>query len=129
MRVAKQTSGTRPEHDVLQTRSVGEVTRARETLLTHSAFPACDLERRDDALAFRQSSNLGADLVDDSAELVSENVASLHLNDGAVEEMEVRAADGAPGDLENNVARLYDFGFVCLAWGSYMSIVEQTTDL
>ena len=40
-----------------------------------------------------------------------EDVAFLQLNDGAVEEMEVTAADGGAGDFEDDVLGFDDFGF------------------
>lgn len=39
---------------------------------------------------------------------MTEDVALLHLNDRAVEEMQVAAADGAAGDLQDDIAVLDD---------------------
>jgi hypothetical protein len=41
--------------------------------------------------------------------LVAENIAALHGRLVAVEEMKVRAADGAGSDLDDRIARVLDF--------------------
>jgi len=42
---------------------------------------------------------------------VSENVTLLELNDGAMVQVQVAAADGAAGDLEDDIAVFEDLGF------------------
>ena len=48
----------------------------------------------------------GAALVYDTTELVSENVALLHLHDSAVKQVQVRTADCGTSDLDDNVTIL-----------------------
>ena len=48
------------------------------------------------------------DLHDLAHELVAEDVAALHGGHEAVVEMQVGAADGAGGDLDDGVARMLD---------------------
>lgn len=80
------------------------------------AIPARDLEARDVALPglHPRGGDAGADLVGYAAELVSQDVALGELEDGGVEEVEVRAADGGSGYLEDDVAGLDDLGLWCV---------------
>lgn len=49
--------------------------------------------------------------MDLTAELVAEDVTFLELDDGAVEEVQVAAADGGAGDFEDDVARFDEAWF------------------
>ena len=49
-----------------------------------------------------------ADLDDLAHELMAEDVAALHRRDEAVEQVQVGAADGGEGDLDDRVARIQD---------------------
>ena len=54
--------------------------------------------------------------VDFAAEFVAKDIAFLELDDGAVVEMEVGAADGGAGDLEDYVTIFEDFRLRALDW-------------
>ena len=80
-------------------------------------LPVCEtnlatgnLERGDVSFALLDVLDPGANLVNDTTELVAQDVVDLHLHNGAVVEVKVAAADGATGDLEDHVARLQDLG-------------------
>jgi len=81
-----------------------------QLLLAVHAITTCDLETGNNSVAYIQVGNLGTLLFDSSAELVAEDVAAFHLNDGAMEEMEIGTTDRAASDFENDIAVLYDDG-------------------
>ena len=92
---------------------------------------AGDLERHDISLSHLDALDRGAHLVDDAAELVSQDIAIVHLHNGAykvsapfqlcylqrpcpklsrtMEEMQVTPADRRAGHLEDDVAVFDDF--------------------
>jgi hypothetical protein len=73
-------------------------------LLAEEAAAARDRKRHDDAVAHLQLRVLVADLDDLAHEFVSENIASLHRRNVAVEQMEIRSADGGRCDPHDRVA-------------------------
>ncbi len=73
---------------------------------------AGDVEGDDDAVALRQLRHLGADLHDLAHEFVADDVAVLHHRHEAVVDVEVGAADGGGGDLEDRIARMFDLRVV-----------------
>lgn len=58
--------------------------------------------------------DLAANLIYDTAELVTENVTLLELNNSAVKQMQVRTADCGSGNLDNDIAGLHDLGLRAL---------------
>jgi hypothetical protein len=86
-------------------------TLRRLLLLAVIALATRNLETRYHPVALLQVLDARAHLVDNSAELVSEDVALLELDDGAMVQVQVAAADGAAGDLEDHVAVFEDLGF------------------
>jgi hypothetical protein len=86
-------------------------TLRRLLLLAVVALATRNLETGHHPVAFFQVLDARSHLVYDSAELVSENVALLELNDGAMVQVQVAAADGAAGDLEDDIAVFEDLGF------------------
>jgi hypothetical protein len=57
-----------------------------------------------------QSCDSAADVVYNTAELVSENIALLKLDNGAVKQMQIRTANCGSGDLDNDIAGLENGG-------------------
>ena len=59
--------------------------------------------------------------IDFAAEFVAKDIAFLELDDGAVVEMEVGAADGGAGDLEDYVTIFEDFRLRAFDWRQAVS--------
>jgi hypothetical protein len=87
---------------------VGAITERAQLLLAVRALAASDLERRNDTLTELEVGDIGAKAVDDAHELVAKDVALLEAHDLAMVEVKIGAADGATGDLEDNIVRLGD---------------------
>lgn len=51
---------------------------------------------------------------DDTAELVTKDIALLELKDDAVQEMHVAATHSRARNLDNGIGGINDFGLVCL---------------
>ena len=111
VRVSEHARGPAAVHGVLDGVAVGALALRRQLLLAVETLAASDLETGDDAVALLQVLDTGAHLVYDTAELVAQDVALLQLDDGAMVEVQVAAADGAAGDLEDHVAVFEDLGF------------------
>lgn len=77
-----------------------------------------NLERSNVALPGLALGDLGTNLIHDAAELVTQYVVLVHLDHAAVQEMEIRAADGAACDLEDDILGLDDFGPGHVRWKS-----------
>lgn len=101
-------------HGPLSRIGVRLLTLRRELLFAEEAVAAGNLEGRDITLADLDSRDGRPDLVDDAAEFMAQDVAFGELDDGAVQEMQVGAADGAAGDFEDDVAVFDDLGFGCV---------------
>jgi hypothetical protein len=86
-------------------------TLRRLLLLAVVALSARNLETGHHSVALLEVLDARSHLVYDSAELVSEDVALLELDDGAMVQVQVAAADGAAGDLEDDIAVFEDLGF------------------
>ena len=108
--VAKDAGGAAAVHGLGLGVGVGDLALGRELVLAEEAVAAGNLERNDIALADLDLLDAGADLIDNTAELVAEDVALVHLHDGTVVEMEVRAADGGAGDLEDDIVWFDNLG-------------------
>jgi hypothetical protein len=104
MRVAKHTSGTSTVHGTLSGVGVCLLTLGRELLFTEEAVTASNLERSDVAPSDIDARDASADLVNNTAELVAQDVTLGELNDCSMEEMQVRTADGAACDSEDDIA-------------------------
>jgi hypothetical protein len=89
MRVTKHTRGTSTVHGALSSVGVCLFALRRELLLAEEAVAASNLERSDVAPSDLDALDASADLVDDTAELVTQNVTLGELDDCAVEEMHV----------------------------------------
>ncbi|KAI6749979.1 hypothetical protein HG531_007244 [Fusarium graminearum] len=68
------------------------------------AVAASNLERSNVASADINACNTSTDLINDTAELVAQDVTLGELDDCAVEEMQVGTADGAACDSEDDIA-------------------------
>lgn len=93
--------------------------RRGQFLLAIAALAARDAEAVDDTVARRELGHGRADGLDDAAELVAEDVPLLCLDDHAVHEVHVAAADGGAGYLDDYVVAVDDFGLgdVDCCWG------------
>lgn len=69
---------------------------------------ASDLETSDHTVTGLDVLDCGTDRVHHTAELVAQDVALVHFDHRAVEEMQIGAADSATGDLEDDVA-VFDY--------------------
>jgi hypothetical protein len=58
--------------------------------------------------------NLRANLINHTTKLVPQNIALLQLDHCTVQQVEIRAADSAAGDLEDNITRLDNLGLGAL---------------
>jgi len=75
---------------------------------------ASNLEGCDNTVTLLDVLDTRTERVYDTAELVAEDVALLHLDDRAVKKMQVGTADSATGDLENNIAVFYNLWLWCV---------------
>lgn len=116
MTVAEHARRAAAIHGILDRVGVGALALGRLLPLAVLTGPACDLEGGHDALTGFQGLDFRPDRVDPAAEFMAEDVAFLHLDDGAVEEMEVGAADGGAGDFEDDILRFDDSGLGDLDW-------------
>lgn len=108
--VAKDASSAAAVHGLGLRVGVGDLALAGELVLAEEAVAAGNLEGNNVALADLGLLDLWTDLLDNTAELVAEDVALVHLHDGTVEEVKVRAADGGAGDLEDDIGGLDNLG-------------------
>lgn len=97
-------------HGVFHLVRIRPLALTAELLFTVHAVTTSNLETGNDPVPDIQVCDFRALLLDSAAELVAEDVAAFHLDDGTVEEMEVGAADGAAGDFEDNIAVFDDDG-------------------
>ena len=82
----------------------------KEALLAEEALAAGDRERHHDAVADFELLVFGADLDHLAHGLMAEDVALFHRGHDAVEQMQVRAADGAGRHLDDGIASVLDLG-------------------
>lgn len=108
--IAKHAGRAPPVHGLGRRVGVGLLALRRQLLLAKEAVAAGNLERGDVAAAGLDTAHTGPDAVDNAAELVAEYVALGQLDDGAVQEMQVGAADCAARDFKDDVAVLDDLG-------------------
>lgn len=87
--VAKHARRTTTVHSTLSSIGVSLLTLRRKLLLAEEAITTSNLERSDVSLANFNTGDSCADLVDDTAELVAQDVAFAELDDCAMEEMQV----------------------------------------
>ena len=78
-------------------------------MLAEVALSAGDGEGYDDPVAHLELFDAGTDLDDLAHELVSQDVALLHRRDVAVQQVQVRAADGGRRDPDDGVLRVQQF--------------------
>lgn len=111
MRITKHTSGPATVHGVLDCVGVGALALGGLLLLAVVAISTRNLEACNHSVALLQVLDAWSHFVHNAAELVAEDVALLKLNDRAMVEVKVAAADGAAGDLQNHVAVFEQLGF------------------
>ena len=82
----------------------------KKTFLAEEAFSAGDRKGNYDAVAHLELVVFGTDLDNFAHGLVAEDVALFHRGHDAIEQMQIRAADGAGGDLDDGVSTVLDLG-------------------
>jgi hypothetical protein len=112
MRVTEHSSSLRAVHGPLHCVGVCALALRRQLLLAEETVSASDLERGNVAAADFDGIGIHGrpDLIDDAAELVAENVALGHLDYGAVEQVEVGAADSAASNTKNYITVFDNLG-------------------
>ena len=103
-RVAEE-AGALALRDVLGGLALGE-----EATLAHPAAAARDVEGHDDAIAGLEGRDVGAHLLDDAHELVTQHVTGLQVGSERPVEVQVGAADRGGGDADDGVGGLLDDG-------------------
>lgn len=127
VRVSKHARGPAAVHGVLDSVAVGALALRRQLLLAVEALAAGNLETGDDAVTLFQVLDAGSHLVYDTAELVAQDVALLELDDSAMVEVQVAAADGAASDLEDDIAVFENLGFRAVDWWKlWLALIKVT---
>jgi len=98
---------------------VSAIAGGEQTLAAEPAVATADRERHHNPVADPEVGNLGAECHDLAHVLVTEDVARLHRRLVAVEQVEVRPADRAGGDLDDRIARMLDLR---VGYGVYSDI-------
>ena len=89
--------------------------------VTIETIPASNDRHDDDSIPLLQITHLRPDVLDDADGLVAHDVALLHaLVDGALVHVQVGAADGAVGDVDDGVVGGGDGGFGDLVDGDVL---------
>lgn len=83
-----------------------------------------DLETGDDSVTLLDLGNSRSNFVDNTAELVAENVSLLHLYYGTVKQMKIATADSATGNLEDDILVFDDLGLRAVDWGISVSRLQ-----
>ena len=87
---------------------VGAVAARKQPLLAEPALTAANGEGDNDPVTDLEICDLGPELDDLAHVLMTEDVAAFHGRLVAVQQVEVGAADGAGGDLDDRVAGMLD---------------------
>ena len=87
---------------------IGVVAGRPDLLLAKLAIPACDREWHDHSIAPLKVRYAFSGFLDNSHELVPENVAFFHGRDEPIEQMKIRSANGSAGDFDDGVVRIQD---------------------
>jgi hypothetical protein len=82
----------------------------KNPFLQKKAFSAGDRKRNYDAVAHLQLVIFGTNLDDLTHGLVAKDIALFHRGHDTVEQMQVRAADGTGGDLDDGISPVLDLG-------------------
>jgi hypothetical protein len=86
--------------------TVCRVAQRPQLFLAKPTVSAADSERNNDSITLLQVSNFGADLLDDPHRFVAQNIAFLHRRHEAIEEMEIRSANGSGRNANDHVSRI-----------------------
>ena len=89
---------------------VGGVAQRIKPLLTEPAIAAADGEGNDDAVADRKIGHFGPERHDLAHIFMAQDITALHRRHIAVDQVEIRAANGASVDLDDGIAGMLDFG-------------------
>ena len=87
---------------------IGAVAARKQPLLAEPALTAANGEGDDDPVTDLEVRDLGPEFDHLAHVLMTEDVAAFHGRLVAVQQMEVGAADGAGGDLDDRVAGMLD---------------------
>ena len=87
---------------------VGALAAGEKALFAEEAFAAGDRKRHYDAVANLELLVFGSDFDDFAHGLMAENVALFHRGHDAVEQMQVRTADGAGRNFDDGVAAMLE---------------------
>ena len=113
VRVAKQASWRMTPHRLglfLAFLRIGALAAGEGAALAEEALAAGDDERHHDAIADFQVGDAGSDFDNLAHVLVAEHIAAVHVGNDAIVEVEIGAANGAGGDLDDRVRRRFDRG-------------------
>ena len=113
-------------HLVLQGRGIGLLASRSKLLLAELALTARDAEAVHHSLTRPQSFDSWAYFFDDTAELVTKDIALLELKDDAVQEMHVAATYSRACDLDNGIGGIHDFGLICLNYHPMLVILPRS---
>lgn len=104
VRVSEHTSSTAAVHSVLHRVRVRALALRRLLPLAVVAVATGNLEASDYSVALLEILDASAHLIHNTTKLVAKDVALLQLDDGAMVQVKVTAADGAASDLEDYIA-------------------------
>lgn len=94
-------------------------------MLAVQALATGDLETCYHSVSLLDIVDSGADIINDTTELVAEDISLFHFHHGAMKKMKVATTDCASGDLENDVAVLDKYGFRYIDCGQLISEVSM----
>ena len=89
---------------------VGALAARKEAFLAKETFAAGNRERNYDSVANLELLVFRPDLDNLAHGLMAQDVSLFHRRHDAVEQMEIRAADGAGGDLDDGISPVLDLG-------------------
>ena len=87
---------------------IGVVAGGPDLFLAKLAIPAGNCEGNDHTIPALKVRYAFARLLNNSHELMPENVAFFHRRDKPVEQMKIRSADSSPCDFDDGVVRIQD---------------------
>ena len=111
MRISKHARCPPPIHPLRNRIRIGLRALTRQLALTHRTSTARNLETRHNPIPLLHLLNRGPDFIHNPTKLMPKNITLLQLDDGAVQEVEIAAADGTAGDFENDIPVFDDARF------------------
>src|SRR5262245_31302447 len=108
MRVSKHTRRAPAVHGIFNSVAVCLFALRTHLLVAIVAVATGNLEARHDSVALLEPFDSRTQVVHDAAEFMAEDISLLQLDDDAVKQVQIGAADGAAGHLEDDIAVFYD---------------------